>query len=67
MGKKKDKALTLEQFRQKYNWAPYELHEFAQGAEDIVDCERLALAASKYLYWREQFKCLLEEHEIEVG
>jgi ribosome maturation factor RimP len=57
----------IEEFVEEYSGAPYELHEFAEGAVDVEDCPDLVEAAQAYLDAKEAFINMLEEHGVEQG
>lgn len=60
-------ADSIEEFFEEFSGAPYELHEFAEGALEIEDCAELVESAQAYLDAREAFKNMLEEHGVEQG
>jgi hypothetical protein len=59
--------VKLEEFREQYNYAPFELYEFAQQASKVKDCYYLSESADDYLRAKRKFKEALEYYEIEVG
>ena len=58
---------SIEEFVEEFSGAPYELHEFAEGAVDVEDCPDLVEAAQAYLDAKEAFESMLEEHGVEQG
>jgi hypothetical protein len=62
-----EKRITLEEFKEKVNGAPWELCEFAEEAENVRDCDELRDAAVHYLQALRKFEDELEDREIEVG
>jgi len=59
--------MTLEEFREKYDGAPYELYEFAYLASEVIDCKELALTGEAYLAAREQMQKMLQKYDVEQG
>jgi hypothetical protein len=59
--------MTLDEFREHYNYAPYELYEFAEAAIKITGCEELSETAKNYLASRDAFKGVLDFYEIGIG
>ena len=59
--------MTLEEFREEYNMAPYSLEEFADGAAGVVDCDGLANAADAFLTAKLQFEYMMDYYGVEVG
>jgi hypothetical protein len=55
------------EFEEDYNNAPYDLEEFAQGAEDVEDKPELAQAANEFLKAKQAFEDALEDAGIEMG
>lgn len=60
-------ADNIEKFVEQFSGAPYELHEFAEGAIEIEDCSDLVEAAQEYLDAKETFENVLEEYGVERG
>lgn len=60
-------ADSIEEFVEEFSGAPYELHEFAEGAVDIEDCDELVLVAQRFIDAKFAFEQVLEEHGVEVG
>ena len=58
---------SIEEFVEEFSGAPYELHEFAEGAVDVEDCPELVEAAQAYLDAKEAFENALEEQGVERG
>lgn len=59
--------MTSDEFVDKYDGAPYELEEFAQGAADVVDNQRLMVAAQAYLAAKAVFENELGTAGVQVG
>lgn len=59
--------MNIEEFQEEHSGAPYELHEFAELAEDVEDAPDLVDAAVNYLQAREEFISALAEHGVEQG
>lgn len=59
--------MNIEEFQEEHSGAPYELHEFAELAEDVEDAPDLVEAATAYLQAREEFINALAEHGVEQG
>ena len=60
-------ADNIEEFVEEFSGAPYELHELADEAIGIEDCDELALAAQRYLDAKFAFEQALEEQGVEIG
>ncbi len=60
-------ADSIEEFVEEFSGAPYELHEFAEGAIDVEDCDELVLAAQRYIDAKFAFEQALEEQGVEIG
>lgn len=59
--------MTLEEFKEKYNEAPYMEYEFAEGMSDVTDCEELREAGKGYLRAMNNLHATLEKFDVEVG
>lgn len=59
--------MTLEEFREEYNMAPYSLEDFADGAAGIEDCDDLANAADAFLTAKFAFESMMDYYGVEVG
>ena len=59
--------MNIEEFQEEHSGAPYELHEFAELAEDLEDAPDLVEAAANFLQAREDFINALSEHGVEQG
>lgn len=59
--------MIFKEFQETYNFAPYALYEFAEGASGITDNPKIAMAAMDYLDARRDFELALENAGIEVG
>lgn len=59
--------MNIEEFQEEHSGAPYELHEFAELAEDLEDAPDLSEAASNFLQARRDFIDALSEHGVEQG
>jgi hypothetical protein len=60
-------TMTLTKYVKEFNQAPLPIEEFAEVAEQIVDCERLSAAAKDFLSAKRNFEHQLREHDVEVG
>ncbi len=61
------KEITLKEFREKYDGAPYSIDEVASIARHVKDCKTLKMAAKKYLEAEEEFLEKLKELDFEIG
>ena len=66
--------MTLEEYRTKYNEAPFDLDEFAEAALTLdavsgsgMDEEILQAAAHQYLKAKQNFQALLIAFRVHVG
>lgn len=59
--------MTLDEYIDDYNQAPYDLTEFADGAKKIEDCPELADAAKAFLDAQRRFQDLLDAYDVEIG
>ena len=59
--------MKLKKFQEEYNCAPYELHEYAEGALKVTDCEELRLAAQVFLEAKARFEASLANFDVEMG
>lgn len=59
--------MLFTEFKEHYNFAPLELYEFAEEADDITDAPELKGAAEQFLFAKRTFERLLQEYEIELG
>lgn len=58
---------SLEEFIEEFNGAPFELHDFAEAAAEIEDCDPLATAARDYEHAKEVFETTLKQYGVEIG
>ena len=59
--------MTLKEFKEVYNLAPLSLEEFAEAAENVIDCPGLSASARVFLESQEDFELQLEYFGIEIG
>lgn len=59
--------MKLEEFKEHFNYAPYDLHEFAYELCSVEDCQELSDAAQSYIDARASLQDLMERYEIELG
>ena len=59
--------MLLEEYVEDYNFAPYELSEFADGARYVTDCPELKEAAIEYLAAKHALLNALLEAGVELG
>lgn len=59
--------MNLQEFKEKYNNAPYTMNEFAEGASLVIDAGTLSGLADNYLEAKEAFEAELTEVGIELG
>jgi len=59
--------MTFDEFEEDYNYAPFTLEEFAQGAETVEDNSHLREAAIHFLAAKEEFEDALIDANIVVG
>ena len=60
-------ADSIEEFVEEYSGAPYELHEVAEGAIEVEDCDDLVEAAQNFLDAKQAFENALEERGVLLG
>lgn len=59
--------MTLADYKENYDGAPFHLYEFAEGARDVTDCPELSEAGKAYLAAMEHMEEILAKYDIEVG
>lgn len=59
--------MKLQEFKEHYNYAPFELYQFAEEAADVIDDTELKEAATEYLRAKLIFEEVLQDREIELG
>lgn len=59
--------MEFKEYKENYNYAPYTLEKFAQGAENIEDNDKLREAAKKFLRAKTLLELTLENVGIELG
>lgn len=60
-------SLKLAKFVAEFNCAPLSIEEFAQGAELVVDSDRVSDAAKRFLDAQKDFLFVLQAHGVEIG
>jgi hypothetical protein len=60
-------AMTTDEFVEKYDGAPLDLEEFAQGAVEVEDNTRLLTAAEYFIAAKAVFEEELETVGVQVG
>lgn len=58
---------SLEEYRDEFSGAPYELKDFAEEAIEIEDCDELVAVAQAYLDAKLAFENALASYGIEQG
>jgi len=59
--------MTLEEFREKYNYAPYTEDEFVYGALQVENCSLLVRRAKEVKRAKRKFNELLERKGVYYG
>ena len=59
--------MLVKIFKATFNYAPYELEEFADVAAKVTDCEQLSEAAVAYLEAKQRFEQELNNVNVEIG
>jgi len=59
--------VIFEEFKETYNWAPYPIEEFAEGAQGVTDNTELADAGRAFVLAKMQFEQALKDAGIEIG
>ena len=63
----KGEKMTVKEFLEKYNYAPYTLAGVAEGVCDIIDDEELAGTAKAFLEIKENLEMMLDNIGFEFG
>jgi hypothetical protein len=63
----KSKGRTTKKYLEDYDGAPYDLDEFATGAEEVNDNDSLKKSATEFLRAKEVFEQELEKIGLEMG
>lgn len=59
--------MTIEEYKQKFSGAPYELEKFAELALEIEDERFFRNSAKEYLESARYFRERMEDYEIQIG
>jgi len=59
--------MSLEEFMEKYDGAPYSEEDFAIAAADVEDCPELKQSALDYMAAMDSFASTLDRIGVEIG
>ena len=59
--------MTIEEFLEKFNYAPYELYEVAELLSDVTDNKEASGIANAFLEIKENFEMILDKIGFEFG
>lgn len=59
--------MLFEEYKENYNYAPYPVEDFAEGATEIEDRQELARLAKAFLDAKFAFEVALEVAGVAIG
>ena len=59
--------MKIDEYKEQYDYAPYPLEDFVNGATDVEDCDELKEAAEEFKSARKAFLKAMRKHDINQG